>query len=237
MKWFIVVAIPLLIVVGCNSKEMKEKHQVKTEEVKDKNEMAKQFWDKRYADSIYVYGEEPNEYFAESVQSLAVGKIILPAEGEGRNAVYAAQLGWEVDAFDISAEGKKKADKLAKKHDVEINYKVQGFEEFEAALNSYDAIALIYAHVPGENREAYFQQCVNWLKPGGRLIFEGFSKTQLGKKTGGPKDEKMLFSMKELETDLKGLQFDYAEELDIQLNEGEFHRGKGSVVRIIATKQ
>ncbi len=198
--------------------------------------MTKDFWNKRYAEMAYAYGEEPNKYFAKSIQLLTAGKILLPAEGEGRNAVFAAAQGWEVDAFDSSNEGKIKAESLAARKGVEINYKIQGFEAFQALPNSYDAIALIYAHVPKEKREVYFQHCVEWLKPGGTLIIEGFSKMQLGKKSGGPKDVNMLFSIKELEKELRGLKFSYAEELDVELDEGEFHQGIGSVIRVIATK-
>ena len=73
----------------------------------------KNFWDERYKAKAYVYGKEPNQYFAEKLRELEPGKILLPAEGEGRNAVFAARQGWEVSAFDSSSEGRKKAFLLA----------------------------------------------------------------------------------------------------------------------------
>ena len=75
----------------------------------------KEFWEIRYAEKQYAYGENPNVYFKEQLDKLKPGKILLPAEGEGRNAVYAAKQGWEVMAFDLSSEGKNKAEKLAAK--------------------------------------------------------------------------------------------------------------------------
>ena len=45
------------------------------------------FWDDRYSQPEYVYGVKPNEFFAEQIQKLTPGEIILPCEGEGRNAV------------------------------------------------------------------------------------------------------------------------------------------------------
>jgi hypothetical protein len=72
-------------------------------------------WNERYGADEYVYGKEPNGFLKEFIDNHPPGKILLPAEGEGRNAVYAASKGWEVTAFDFSEEGKKKALKLALK--------------------------------------------------------------------------------------------------------------------------
>ena len=63
---------------------------------------AKQFWDDRYSSGNYIYGTQPNRFFKEQIDKLEPGKLLLPAEGEGRNAIYAAREGWQVDAFDIS---------------------------------------------------------------------------------------------------------------------------------------
>lgn len=82
------------------------------------------FWNQRYRQEAFAYGKAPNQYFKENIQKLNPGKILFPAEGEGRNAVYAAQLGWDVYAFDISEEGKTKAKKWARENKVSINYQV-----------------------------------------------------------------------------------------------------------------
>ena len=58
-------------------------------------------WNERYSKEEFAYGEEPNQYLKEQLEKLAVGKILFAAEGEGRNGVYAAKLGWNVFAFDI----------------------------------------------------------------------------------------------------------------------------------------
>lgn len=69
----------------------------------------KKLWDSRYSNLNYAYGIEPNKFFKEVLdKNNFTGKILLPAEGEGRNAVYAAKKGLDVTAFDISIEGKKK---------------------------------------------------------------------------------------------------------------------------------
>ncbi|EMM82692.1 thiopurine S-methyltransferase domain protein [Leptospira interrogans str. 2002000626] len=65
-------------------------------------------WNERYNKEEFAFGEQPNEYLKEQLEKLKIGTILFPAEGEGRNAVFAAKLGWNVSAFDISIEGKRK---------------------------------------------------------------------------------------------------------------------------------
>ena len=72
------------------------------------------FWNERFGKEEFIYGTEPNQFFKEQLQNLEIGTLLLPAEGEGRNAVYAATQGWEVSAFDISEQGRVKAIFLAK---------------------------------------------------------------------------------------------------------------------------
>lgn len=73
-----------------------------------------QRWDDRYKSEEFAYGEEPNNYLKEQLEKLNPSTILFPAEGEGRNAVFAAKLGWKVSAFDISEEGKTKPLNLLK---------------------------------------------------------------------------------------------------------------------------
>ncbi len=193
-------------------------------------------WDERYANENFVYGIEPNEFFKKELQALKVGRLLLPAEGEGRNAVFAASQSWQVSAFDLSKEGRLKALELARKNQVDIDYEIAGFEDLTFEKESFDCIALIYAHVPEDKRKDYHQLIAKYLKPGGVLILEGFSKEQLGKKSGGPGQIGMLFSKENLLADFSELEIIKLEELDVELSEGEFHQGTASVIRYVGKK-
>ncbi len=195
-----------------------------------------EMWDERYASESFVYGIKPNEFFKEELLKLKVGRVLLPAEGEGRNAVFAASQSWEVFAFDLSKEGQLKALNLAKENKLEINYEVAGFEDFNAEKESFDCIALIYAHVSEDKRKAYHQLISTYLKPGGVLILEGFSKKQLGKESGGPRQESMLFSKENLLSDFSNLETISLQEVEVELSEGEFHQGLASVIRYVGKK-
>lgn len=192
-------------------------------------------WNERYSSEEYIYGTEPNNFFSEKLIQLKPGKILLPAEGEGRNAVFAAKKGWQVTAFDNSIEGQKKAFQLAEKEDVSITYLIDSYDSANLPFEYFDCIALIYTHMPPEKRTVYHQKLASFLKPGGFLILEGFSKNQLQYNSGGPKDYGMLFSVEELKSDFSDFNIIQAEETEIELKEGTFHDGKSSVIRLFAT--
>lgn len=197
---------------------------------------AKQFWDNRYSSGNYIYGTQPNRFFKEQIEQLEPGRILLPAEGEGRNAIYAVRNGWKVDAFDISKKGRKKALELAKRNHVTINYILSKYKDFEIRDKYYDAIALIYAHMHKSQRRQIHQKLIGGLKPDGHLILEAFSKDQIGNDSGGPKDLDMLYDLDELLEDFKGLQILHTDTLEIDLEEGKHHEGTANVVRLFAQK-
>ena len=204
--------------------------------------MDKEFWDGRFSGEEYIYGEEPNEYFKEKLLEFLPGEILFAAEGEGRNAVFAAEEAWKVGAFDQSSEAKKKAEKLAKKRGVEIEYKVGKLPDLGYEKEEFDAVALIYAHFPPEIRADYHKRLISYLRRDGLVFFEGFSEKhpayqQVNPKVGGPKDEALLFSMEEIKKDFGELKFLELYEAEVDLKEGEHHKGLGSVIRFVAQKK
>jgi 2-polyprenyl-3-methyl-5-hydroxy-6-metoxy-1,4-benzoquinol methylase len=194
----------------------------------------KQMWDKRYASDEYVYGIHPNAFFKEKIEGVEPGKMLLPAEGEGRNAVYAAALGWEVYAFDFSSKAKEKALLLSKENKLSIQYEVHGMEDANYKNESFDTLAFLYTHNP--NRKDNHRQLLKFLKPGGTIILEAFSKGQINHNTGGPKDVNMLYSTQELKEDFSQLSELKVWEEDIVLDEGNLHSGRSSVIRLIGIK-
>ncbi len=194
------------------------------------------FWNERYANDEYVYGTEPNQFYKEEIKKLTPGKILFPAEGEGRNAVYAATQGWNVTAFDASSEGKRKAEKLASTRGVTIDYLISNYDDIQFTPASFDCIVMTYTHMSPLKRNEYHQKLISFLKPGGKLILEGFSKEQIENNTGGPKDINMLFSEEELKTDFKDLSHLSIEKTKVTLSEGLFHQGESAIIRAVGTR-
>lgn len=200
-----------------------------------------EFWNDRYSEEGFAYGAEPNKFFKEALATLQPpGKLLLPAEGEGRNAVFAAQLGWQVTAFDFSSAGQKKALELAGKKGIQLTYLVAGVEEVNFPNEYFDSMALIYAHFNGEARAAYHKKLLATLKKGGIIIFEAYAKEQLNCQvkygSGGPKEEAMLFSLEEVKTEFDGVLFETLEQLEINVREGKYHNGPSAVIRFSGSK-
>lgn len=199
------------------------------------------FWNRRYCQQEFAYGITPNLYLKEKLVGISAGKILFPADGEGRNSVFAAKLGWQTEAFDSSSEGKRKADLLAKDNGVSINYIVSDIENINYLDNTFDAIALIYTHFSSEQRRIYHRKLAANLKNGGMLILEVFSKAHLAYQklypnVGGPKNIDLLYDLEELKTDFEGFDFFEQMETETTLSEGSCHVGKASVIRILARK-
>ncbi|REC50240.1 class I SAM-dependent methyltransferase [Chryseobacterium pennipullorum] len=198
-------------------------------------------WDERYSNEEFAYGIEPNHYLKEQLSRLEPGSILFPAEGEGRNAVFAATQGWQVSAFDISANGRKKALQLAQHQKTTIDYQVGELSALNYQEGQFDAIALIYAHFPAAIKSPIHQMLNQYLRKGGYIIFEAFSKNHLeyiakNEKVGGPKDIESLFSIDEIKTDFPDYHIIELSETEIELKEGLYHNGTGSVVRFVGQK-
>ncbi len=202
----------------------------------------KDFWDTRYKMDDFAYGEAPNKYLEEKIKEFNPGKVLFPAEGEGRNAVFAAQLGWEVNAFDISAEGKSKALSLADKHNVKIDYQVGELSELGYKDEEFDALVLIFAHFPPNIKADLQKNLCKLLRKGGIVIFEAFSKNNLqylakNPNVGGPNNVEMLFSEVEIKSHFPDFEIIELSETETYLSEGFFHNGLASVIRFIGRKK
>lgn len=206
-----------------------------------KNELYKKRWDDRYSETEYAYGKLPNVFFKQWLDSLVPGAILMPADGEGRNGVYAAGKGWEVTSTDLSEEGKFKTLELADECGVTLDYLVGDLELMNFPEESFDAVGLIYAHFTAEKKETLHKQLAKWVKPGGVVIFEAFSKNHLALAAenpgiGGPKEKDMLFSIEEIKDQFSGFRHLYLQEVEVELSEGKYHIGTGMVIRFIGIK-
>jgi len=200
-----------------------------------------EFWNERYRAADFAYGEAPNVFFRQHLDSLAPGSLLLPADGEGRNGVYAASRGCDVFSSDLSQEGMIKAEKLARRAGVSLDYRVGDFGTLEYPSAYFDAAGLIYGHFSPDKKTAYHQKVDKLLKPGGMVILEAFSKNHLkfnqtNPEAGGPRDAALLFSTEEIRSYFPEYECLKLEEVEIVLQEGVFHRGRASVIRFVGRK-
>ncbi len=193
-------------------------------------------WDQRYAVEEYVYGTRPNDFLASVVDRLPMGRVLCLAEGEGRNAVYLAEQGFEVTAVDSSAVGLDKARKLAGQRGVHIETIVADLAHYEIIPESWDAIVAIFCHLPPPLRRVVHAQAVAGLRPGGAFVLEAYTPAQLKHGTGGPPVVELMMTLEALRNELAGLRFEHAVETERDIQEGRFHAGVGAVVQVLAYK-
>lgn len=192
-------------------------------------------WDARYTAAETVYGWGPNHFFAKELSKLPPGRLLLPGDGEGRNAIHAAKAGWSVRSFDASAVGVEKCLNRAAKEQLWIEVEVGDCQDWEPD-EEFDLIGLFYLHLPSSFRRDFHRRMHNWLIPGGLVLLEGFGPGQLAFDSGGPKERSMLFTPEMLEADFADLDVLRCTTEEVILDEGPYHQGRAEVTRMLARK-
>lgn len=189
------------------------------------------FWNERFSMKEYMYGKEPNEFVVESAQSLAKGKILCIAEGEGRNAVYLASLGHDVTAWDYAASGLEKTKRLADEKGVVVKTELRDLEEVQWEEEQWDAIVHVFGHFPAEVMDRTLTGIKRALKPGGYYISELYTKEQLHYGTGGPRSEALLSDPKQMLTAFDDYFIKHFHVGEVYREEGLGHTGMAHVVQ------
>lgn len=195
-------------------------------------------WNQRFATASYVFGEEPNAYLVRHATSLQPGKTLALADGEGRNSVWLAQQGLQVEAFDFSSLAIEKARALADKKQVCVNFKCCSWEVFDWQPAQYqNVVGIFFQFANPAERALLFSKIDQTLQPGGIVIIQGYGTEQLQYKTGGPGVLENLYD----ETLLKDAFANY-DLLDLRtytevIHEGEGHRGISALVGMVAQKR
>lgn len=193
-------------------------------------------WDERYGDAEYAYGKEPNDFLVKMIDQLPRGDILCLCDGEGRNGVYLAQQGCRVTSVDASSVGLAKAQKLAAERGVQITTQTANLADFHIQPDRWDGIVSIFCHLPPVLRVQVHRQCVSGLRHGGIMLLEAYTPKQLEFKTGGPQVAEMTMTLSALRQELAGLNFNFAQECERDVQEGKYHFGRGAVVQLLATR-
>ena len=193
-------------------------------------------WDERFSESGYAYGTEPNDFLVSVAGHIPRGRVLCLAEGEGRNAVYLAGLGYEVTAVDSSIVGLEKAESLARERGVSIETVNADLADYPIEATSWQGIVSIYCHLPPVVRAALHERCLRGLAPNGVFVLEGFTPRQLELGTGGPRSLELLMELNVIRQELPGLRLEIGREVEREVVEGKYHKGNAAVVQILAVK-
>ncbi|RKF19274.1 class I SAM-dependent methyltransferase [Altericroceibacterium spongiae] len=194
-------------------------------------------WDERYAEEGLAYGDAANDFLVQQVSALQPGNCLCLAEGQGRNATWLAQQGFDVTAVDQSATGLAAARDFAAQRGVSIRTEVADLADYDLGEARWDNMVSIFAHMPSVVRKALHSRVARGLKPGGVFLLEAYTPETLQTSgMGGPKEPDLLMTLESLREELQGLEFRVGREIRRDVNEGKYHRGEGAVVQVIARK-
>ena len=197
------------------------------------------FWNKRFDTPDYIFGRAPNEYLqTQAKQYLKKGDAVLcVADGEGRNSVWLAKQGMQVDAFDLSEVALKKANALATEQAAHVQFTLASSDTWDWLPNQYDAVVGIFIQFADPvMRTRLFAQMASSLRPGGVLIVQGYTPKQLEYKTGGPSILEHLYTedmIRALIGDLEPIDLCLYEK---ELSEGPKHTGMSALLGLVARK-
>ena len=197
-----------------------------------------QTWNQRYAASGYLFGEAPNRWLQGHAGVWSRGdRVLCVADGEGRNSVWLAQQGLEVDAFDISETGVAKARALATRHGVAVNFAVADCDSYAWPQATVDGVAAIFVQFADPDlRSRMFAHMVAALKPGGHLVLQGYMPKQLVYKTGGPPIASHLYTAALLRDAFASLEILALREYEEDLAEGTGHSGRSALIGMVARR-
>jgi SAM-dependent methyltransferase len=196
-------------------------------------------WEARYAAGRDLFGSAPNRFLVEQLEGLAPARVLLPGEGEGRNARGLLAAGHEVCAVDLSATARDRAVAAAGAHAGRLHYRVADVTAVPgdgAFAAPFDVVALGFVHLPPGQRRAAHRALAARLAPGGRVLVQSFAPAQAARSGMGPNTPARLCSPAVLAKDFPGLEVLRARELETELEEGPLHTGPARVVEFVARR-
>lgn len=196
-------------------------------------------WNRRFAGDGFLFGTEPNAWLKEQAHHWPAGaRVLCVADGEGRNSVWLARQGLQVDAFDIAEAGVAKARRLAADAGVTVHYTVADGDAFAWPEAAYDGVAAVFIQFADPAlRQRLFQRMVASLKPGGTLVLQGYTPKQLDYRTGGPPQVLHLYTPALLREAFAGLDIVELREYEADVAEGSGHHGRSALIGLVARRR
>ena len=196
-------------------------------------------WNRRYGHADFLFGTEPNAWLRDHAGVWQAGqRVLCVADGEGRNSVWLAQRGLQVDAFDIAEVAVAKARRLAAARGVTVDFAVADVDGYAWRRQAWDGVAAIFVQFADPpTRARLFARILDALKPGGTLVLQGYTPRQLDYRTGGPPRLDHLYTLPMLREAFAALDFVVLREYEAEVAEGSGHRGRSALVGLVGRKR
>ena len=167
-------------------------------------------WNERYTGTDLVWSATPNQFVASDLGSLAPGRAVDLAAGEGRNALWLASLGWDVTAVDFAAAGLEKGRAVAETLELAhpVTWECADVLTWVPDAPSYDLAVLAYLQLPAAERREAVRRAVAALRTGGTFFLVAHDTTNLTEGVGGPQEAAVLMTAEDVVADLAGIEVD-----------------------------
>jgi uncharacterized OsmC-like protein/SAM-dependent methyltransferase len=162
-------------------------------------------WDERYRGAPRLWTERPNQLLVEEISGLKPGRALDLGAGEGRNAVWLAEQGWQVTAIDFSGVALERGAEVAKRAGVDVEFLQADVTTYTPGAAAFDLVVILYLHLSPAARRGVLEQAATALRPGGRLLIVGHDVENLAGGHGGPQDPSVLFTPDVIAAELPGL--------------------------------
>jgi SAM-dependent methyltransferase len=170
-------------------------------------------WDERYSGPDLVWGAGPNRFLTAEAAALPVGRAVDLGTGEGRNAIWLAERGWQVTAVDFSAAGLARAARLAAERDVKADWVQADLLDYQPEPGGYDLVLIAYIHLPAITLARLFRAAAAAVAPDGTLLVIGHDRDNITRGHGGPPDPDRLYTPAAVTAELAGLTVRRAEQV------------------------
>lgn len=155
-------------------------------------------WNERYAAVDLMWSVEPNRFVAEIITGWVPGRAIDLACGEGRNAIWLAQQGWQAVGVDFSNTALGKAATLADSNQLSIEWVCADATTYQPKASSFDLALLCYLQLPDVEIRTVIHHALTALAPGGALLFIAHALDNLEHGIGGPQDPAVLYTPEQI---------------------------------------
>jgi SAM-dependent methyltransferase len=185
--------------------------------------MEREDWDRRYAGRELLWTGEPNRFLVAETPGLRPGRALDIACGEGRNAVWLAEQGWQATGVDFSEVALAKARQLADVRGVQTDWVAADLVDYRPEPYAFDLVIVFYLQVSAVQRHAIVRTAAEAVAPGGTFLLVAHDSSNLEQGHGGPQEPEVLYTAEDVVADLDGFQVERAARVErpVQTPEGE----------------
>jgi SAM-dependent methyltransferase len=173
-------------------------------------------WDRRYAGRELIWTSTPNRFLVFEVERLTPGSALDLACGEGRNAAWLAERGWQVTGVDFSAVALEKAGQLADARGVRVRWIVADLLKYQPEPEAFDLVIAFYLQLPEVQRRPIVRAAADAVAAGGSLLVVGHDSSNIEHGYGGPQSPAVLYTAPDITRDIdgSGLRIERAERVE-----------------------